>query len=194
MPTLYIIAGPPGIGKSTNAHDFLLQSAGEILNHDKLNLYYKNKGLLDYEDLSNLKANDFIQEKLLLNTNFGVELNLGLESHYDFIRYVRKNHTNYSICVMLFFTDEIELCLIRAKLREQSGGHIVEEKVIREMYKNSIPLLRTNVHLINQLLFIHVDFFKIEMVYEGYYPNHKREFISKNLPKWIIDNFPEIEI
>jgi hypothetical protein len=194
MPTLYIIAGPPGIGKSTNAHDFLLQSAGEILNHDKLNLYYKNKGFLDYEDLSNLKANDFIQEKLRLNTNFGVELNLGLESHYDFIHHIRKNHPNYSIAVMLFFTDEIELCLIRAKLREQSGGHIVEEKVIREMYKNSIPLLRTHVHLINQLLFIHVDFFKIELVYEGYYPNHNREFISKYLPKWIKNNFPEIGI
>ena len=194
MPILYIIAGPPGIGKSTNAYNFLLQSSGEILNHDKLNLYYKNKGLLDYEDLSNLKANDFIQEKLRLNTNFGVELNLGLESHYDFIRYVRKNHTNYSINVMLFFTDDIELCLIRAKLREQAGGHIVEEKVIREMYQNTIPLLRTNVRFINQLQFVHVNFFKIEMVYEGYYPNHKREFLSKHLPKWVKDNFSEIDI
>ena len=193
MPTIYIIAGPPGIGKSTNAHNFLLQSSGEILNHDKLNLYYKNKGIQNYEELSNLKANNFIQEQLLLNINFGVELNLGLESHYDFIRYVRKNHTNYSINVMLFFTDDIELCLIRAKLREQAGGHIVEEKVIREMYRNTISLLRTNVYLINQLQFIHVDFFKIELVYEGCYPKHKTEFSSKHLPKWVKDNFPEID-
>lgn len=192
MPTIYIIAGPPGIGKSTNGSEFLLNSAGEILNHDKLTLYYKNKGQVDYEDLSNLKANSFIQEKFLLNSDFGVELNLGLENHYDLIRYIRKNHSNYLIYVLMFFTDDIDLCLTRAILREQSGGHNVKPQIIKEMYANTISLLRTNIHLINQLQLIDVDYLNIKMVYDGYYPKDNLNFIDSDLPKWTLDNFPEI--
>ena len=192
MPTIYIIAGPPGIGKSTNGSEFLLNSAGEVLNHDKLTLYYKNKGQIDYENLSNLKANSFIQEKFLLNLDFGVELNLGLENHYELIRYVRKNHANYLICVLMFFTNDIDLCLTRAILREQAGGHNVEPRIINEMYKNSISLLRNNVHLINQLQLIDVDYLNTKMVYDGYYPQNKLNFIEPDLPAWVLDNFPEI--
>jgi predicted ABC-type ATPase len=192
MPTVYIIAGPPGIGKSTNGSEFLLNSAGEILNHDKLTLYYKKRGELDYENLSNLKANRFIQEKFSLNLDFGVELNLGLENHYDLIRYVRKNHPNYLISVLMFFTDDINLCLTRAVLREQSGGHNVEPRIIKEMYANSISLLRNNVHLISQLQLIDVDYLNIKMVYDGYYPQNKLNFIDSDLPAWVLNNFPEI--
>jgi predicted ABC-type ATPase len=192
MPTIYIIAGPPGIGKSTNGSDFIMNYAGEILNHDKLTRYYKNKGRINYEDLSNLKANDFIREQFLLNLDFGIELNLGFESHYDFIRYVRKNHSNYLINVILFFTDDVQLCIDRATYRQQSGGHIVEPHVIKEMYAHTIPLLRSNIGLVNQLQFIHVNSHTVEMVYEGYYPIQKCDFINTKLPEWITQNFIEI--
>lgn len=59
MPLLFIIAGPPGIGKSTNGKSFSPPNI-EVLNHDALSIYYKGED--NYEDLSNLKANDFIQQ------------------------------------------------------------------------------------------------------------------------------------
>ena len=60
------------------------------------------------------------------------------------------------------------------------------------MYKNSLSLLRNNIHLINQLQLIDVDYLKIKMVYDGYYPQNKINFIDFDLPAWVLVNFPEI--
>ena len=63
MSKIYIIEGPPGIGKSTSGKHFV-PPFFEILNHDSLHLHYKYKAEVDYEDLANLKANNFILEQL----------------------------------------------------------------------------------------------------------------------------------
>jgi broad-specificity NMP kinase len=76
MAKVYIIAGTPGIGKSTSGR-YIVPPNIEILNHDSLLLYYKYKETVDYEDLANLKANNFIVEQLKSNNDFGIELNLG---------------------------------------------------------------------------------------------------------------------
>ena len=80
MPQLFIIAAPPEIGKSTIGKKFISTNIG-ILNHDALFIYYRARGEADYEDLSNLKANDFVQQKLSNNDDFGVEINLGYDNH-----------------------------------------------------------------------------------------------------------------
>jgi adenylate kinase family enzyme len=108
MPQPFIIAGPPGIGKSTNGKKFISTNIG-ILNHDALFIYYRAKGEADYEDLSNLKANDFIQQKLSNNDSFGVEINLGYDNHYELLRYIKKKFPQYEITVCLFFTNDIKL-------------------------------------------------------------------------------------
>ncbi len=63
MPQLFIIAAPPEIGKSTIGKKFISTNIG-ILNHDAFFIYYRARGEVDYEDLSNLKADNFIQQKL----------------------------------------------------------------------------------------------------------------------------------
>ena len=76
MPLLFIIAGPPDIGKSSSGKLFQPPNI-EVLNHDALFIYYKDED--NYEDLSNLKANEFIQQKLSKDESFGVEINLGYD-------------------------------------------------------------------------------------------------------------------
>ena len=192
MPQLFIIAGPPGIGKSSSGK--LFQPAKiESLNHDALFLYYKAKGEYNYDDLSNLKANDFIQQKLINNEDFGVEINLGYENHYELLRYVKNKFPKYDITVCLFFTDELQLCLDRAIIREKSGGHHVSEKVIREMYANTIELLQKNTHLITNLMLVDITYDSIDLVFE-LNPNENRIFISSKLPEWVLANFPQIPL
>lgn len=191
MPTVYIIAGPPGVGKSTKGSDFIPRSI-ETLNHDKLNAEYKDRKIPDYEDRANLKANAFIKEKLSQKVDFGVELNLGSDGHYDFLRYLSKHYSHYTISVLLFFSDEITLCLNRAFIREQAGGHRVEPAIIQKMYKNTLLLLRANIQLINYLQFINTTYYATELVYAGYYLHHQNDFIHLNLPRWVIKHFPEI--
>lgn len=191
MPILYIIAGPPGVGKSTNSEEMVPPSI-QVLNHDKLNAEYKYRQVADYEERANLRANAFIKEKLLQKSNFGVELNLGSDSHYDFLRWVKTFHPHYHIHVILFFTNDLQLCLDRAFLREQAGGHSVEPVVIRRMYQNTLGLLRQNISLIAHLQLIDVTYNRTELVYSGYYPAKISEFVHFNLPQWLTDHFPEI--
>ena len=191
MPIIYIIAGPPGAGKSTYGEDYLPKNI-DTLNHDKLNAEYKYRQVVDYEERANLKANAFIKEKLLLNSDFGVELNLGFEGHYDFINWVRKFYPNYKIQVILFFTDDIQLCLDRAYLRQLAGGHTVEPDIVERMYKNTISLLRANIYKISYLQFIHTNYNSNELVYSGYYPTRKVDFVHESLPDWVKNSFPEI--
>ena len=193
MPKLFIIAGPPGIGKSTNGRSFVPPTV-EILNHDSLAQYYKNKGEFDYQELSNLKANDFINEQLALQIDFGVELNLGFENHYDFLKYVNKKFPNYQIHLILFFTDNLQICLDRASFRALAGGHKVSPEVVKEMYENTLPLFQIYSKTVESVQFINVIDSKIspDLVYSLRYPTEKDEFIHPDLPQWVVQNFPKI--
>ena len=51
MPQLFIIAGLPGIGKSTNVKKFISTNI-DILNHDALFIHYRAKGELDSDNLT----------------------------------------------------------------------------------------------------------------------------------------------
>lgn len=184
MPILYIIAGPPGVGKSTNSEDILPPSI-PVLNHDKLNAEYKYRQVIDYEERANLRANAFIKESLLQKADFGIELNLGSDGHYDFLRWIKKFYPHYQIHVILFFTNDLQLCLDRALLREQA--------VIRRMYQNTLGLLRQNITLVAHLQLIDVTYNLAELVYSGYYPTQIGEFTHDSLPQWLTDYFPEIK-
>ncbi len=190
MPLLFIIAGPPGVGKSSSGKLFQPPNI-DILNHDALFIYYKAKGEDNYEDLSNLKANEFIQQKLSNNESFGVEINLGYDNHYELLRYVKRKFPKYAITVCLFFTNEIQLCFDRAIIREKSGGHSVSEKVIREMYENTNNLLQNNTSLIDNIMLVDIDYDAIDLVFE-LNPKENRLFVSSKLPEWVLVNFPKI--
>jgi predicted ABC-type ATPase len=190
MPIIYIIAGPPGIGKSTTGKNFLPPDI-ETLNHDKFRQYYKANEDVNYEDLSNLKANNFIREQLRLSKDFGVELNLGYESHFDLLRFVKNQYPQYKISICLYFTDEIQICIDRAKIREKYGGHSVSEKVIYEMYENTITLFRKNSYLIDSIKLIDISYSFIDLSFE-LNPDENLLFINSQLPNWIVRNFPKI--
>jgi len=64
----------------TNGKKFISTNIG-ILNHDALFIYYRPRGKADYEDLSNLKANDFILQKFSNNDDSGLEINVGYDNY-----------------------------------------------------------------------------------------------------------------
>lgn len=193
MSVLHIIAGPPGIGKSTEGRFFVPESANvEILNHDAITLYYKAENEPDYENLSNIKANEFIQSKLKANESLGVEINLGYDNHYELLRYVKDKYPQYHVQVCLFFTDDVNLCLDRAFIRFKAGGHFVSSDTIYEMYNNTLTLLTKNAWLIDSLLLVNVEdsgsklCFKLD-------PKANHLSLVRNLPKWIKKYLPGVQ-
>ena len=183
MPTAYIIAGPPGVGKSWGGHHFVSPQI-DILNHDHIALRYRNAGATDFQKIASQQANRFLTEKLYQGLDFGLELNLGYPNHYDVIRDLRERDPFRSITLILFYTDDVQLCLDRTLARQQAGGHSVEPSVVREMYANTFPLLSVNQHLIDRLQPIDVNTTSTEMIYSRRFSSDKPEFIHSELPAW----------
>jgi predicted ABC-type ATPase len=60
MSALFIIAGPPGIGKSTSGDEFINPGL-DILNEDEMRFRYKAKGYADYNEYSIHRVRDAIR-------------------------------------------------------------------------------------------------------------------------------------
>lgn len=173
---IYLIAGPPGIGKSTYGRE-LVPKHVPIVDHDLAAYQYKKKGFANYSQIASVKANLFVQESLTANADFALELNLGYQSHYDYLETLAwPRHKDRAIHLILFFTDHVDLCKIRAKARFDNGGHLVSNDVIEEMYRNTIPLLKQNVDLFKSISFVSVTGVEVEEVTEF------------NLPSWVAVN------
>jgi predicted ABC-type ATPase len=172
---IYIIAGPPGIGKSTGGLKFIPKKT-EIIDHDLAAYQYKKEGFADYKELGIMSGNEQIRSNLFARQSFALELNLGFQSHYDYLNSMANFDPSNQVHLILFFTDSLDLCLTRADIRHKSGGHLVKPEVVTEMYENTIPLLKENISLFKSMRFINIT----------------NENISKvalnNSPNWVNDN------
>ncbi|MEO3403908.1 hypothetical protein AAFN85_08390 [Mucilaginibacter sp. CAU 1740] len=156
MADIYIIAGPPGIGKSTRGDEFIDPDL-EILNEDEMRFKYKAQGYADYNEYSIHRVRNTIRQKLIRNENFALELNLGYEHQWEYILSVKNFNPENRLHIILFFTDDVKLCLIRAKERHANGRHLVKPSIIKEMYINTIRLLKNNFDRVDELILLDSD-------------------------------------
>ncbi|WAC09911.1 hypothetical protein [Dyadobacter pollutisoli] len=169
---IYLIAGPPGIGKSTYGRE-LVPTDIPIVDHDLAAQQYKKEGLLDYSQLASQKANQFINGCIKEKVDFALELNLGYKSHYEYLRSLVVSDKHVRVHLILFFTENVNLCLLRAKARFENGGHLVAPGIIEEMYKNTLPLLKRNLSIFSLFTFVSVTNTEIEVV------------TGSNIPAWV---------
>ena len=172
---IYIIAGPPGIGKSTRGLKFIPKNI-EIIDHDLAAYQYKKDGFADYKELGIMIGNQQIRSNLFAKESFALELNLGFQSHYDYLNSMANFDPSNKIHLILFFTDSLNLCLTRADIRHKSGGHLVKPEIVTEMYNNTIPLLKENISFFNSMSFINITNTIV------------RKVKINNPPNWVINN------
>jgi predicted ABC-type ATPase len=174
---IYLIAGPPGIGKSTNAKE-LIPVGVPIIDQDLAAYQYKKRGFADYQDIASLTTNHRIRELLVNKEDFALELNLGFSSHYAYLKSIAAFDWSNHVNLLLFFTDDLNLCVVRAKIRHLSGGHEVKQEVIEEMYASTMPLFEENKALFHQVRLVDVTYATMtELTVD-----------SENLPDWIVKN------
>lgn len=171
---IYIIAGPPGIGKSTSGYRFIPENV-PIIDQDLAAYQYRKEGFADYRHLATLKSNQQIKEYLFADNDVALELNLGFPSHYDYLKSIVGFNPTNSVHLILFFTDNINFCLTRAEIRHKKGGHLVKPEIITEMYEQTFFLLKENLKLFQTLRFVDVSTTFI------------REVTSSTLPNWLRD-------
>jgi predicted ABC-type ATPase len=179
---MHIIAGPPGVGKSTRGFDYVDPEL-DIINEDEMRFKYQQQGYPDAAQQAVFRVREMVKRRIIANEDFAYELNLGYQDQYDYVISAKTFSWENKLNVVLFFTDDIQLCKDRAKARHESGLHLVRPEVIEKMYQNTIPLLKQNFKFIDQLSLVNAEINRLYTVAEYNRPD-KSFHIGNSSPSW----------
>jgi predicted ABC-type ATPase len=138
---LYIIAGCNGAGKTTASFTILPEiiNCKEFVNADEI-----AKGLSPFQpekvafESGRIMLNR-INELLKENESFAFETTLSTRSYKNKIKIAREKE--YTITLLFFWLQNVELAKERVKIRVSEGGHNIEPEVIERRYLNGIKNL-----------------------------------------------------
>ena len=138
MPTLFIIAGCNGAGKTTASFTALpeLLNIKEFVNADEI-----ARGLSPFQpETVAIEAGRImlarIEELVLEKRDFAFETTLATRSFADLCERARMR--GYEICLVFLWLDSAELAIERVKQRVSEGGHNVPEETIIRRYHAGI--------------------------------------------------------
>ncbi|MDP5121211.1 MAG: zeta toxin family protein [Spirosomaceae bacterium] len=138
MKNLYIIAGCNGAGKTTASFTVL----PEILDcHEFVNADEIARGLSPFQpekaafESGRIMLNR-IKALLESNVDFAFETTLSTRSYVNFAKKAQKQ--GYSVTLLFFLLDSVELAIERVSTRVTEGGHNIPEDVIRRRYERGL--------------------------------------------------------
>ncbi len=141
MPNLYIISGCNGAGKTTASFTVLpeMLDCKEFVNADEI-----AKGLSPFQPESvSFQAGRIMIERIdeLLNSevDFAFETTLTTLSYLNTIKIAKEK--GYSITLLYFWLNDVNLAIERVKTRVSEGGHSIPEETIRRRYFRGISNL-----------------------------------------------------
>ena len=133
-PTLYIIAGCTGAGKTTASYSVLpeLLQCREFVNADEI-----AKGLSPFNPESvAIEAGKLMLHRIdqLLNQNktFAIETTLATRSYASLIK--RAHENGYQVILLFFWLPTPEMAIERVAKRVSEGGHNIPTETIRRRY------------------------------------------------------------
>ena len=135
---LYIIAGCNGAGKTTASFTILPEiiDCKEFVNADEI-----AKGLSPFQpetvafEAGRIMLNR-INELLKGTENFAFETTLATKIYRSKIKEARQNE--YTVTLLFFWLQTVELAKERVKVRVQEGGHNIDNDIIERRYTRGI--------------------------------------------------------
>jgi predicted ABC-type ATPase len=134
MANLYVIAGCNGAGKTTTSYTVLpeMLSCREFVNADEI-----ARGLSPFQPESvsfhagRIMINRII-ELIRIKADFGFETTLASKGHRKIIQHAKR--AGYSVVLIYFWLESIELAKARVRKRVENGGHNIPPEVIERRY------------------------------------------------------------
>ena len=138
---LYIISGCNGAGKTTASFTILpeILSCREFVNADEI-----ARGLSPFQpekvsfEAGRIMLNR-IKELLNERENFAFETTLSTRSYKNTI--IKAKSQGYTVTLLFFWLQSIELAKERVKIRVAEGGHNIENPIIERRYTRGIKNL-----------------------------------------------------
>jgi predicted ABC-type ATPase len=86
MPTVYVIAGPNGIGKTTSSFDLLPKNV-PLINSDEIAKEAREAGIISVnsQEYSNQEATKLVNDHLNIRSSFIIETNLADVETWKFL-------------------------------------------------------------------------------------------------------------
>lgn len=138
MPSLYIIAGCNGAGKTTAAYTLLpnVFTTTEFVNADEI-----ARGLSPFNPSGvAFQAGRIMLERLEYlideSQNFSFETTLSGLTYLDFIKKAKEK--GYGITLFFVYLDSVNLAKERVAIRVSKGGHNIPDAVIERRYYKGI--------------------------------------------------------
>jgi len=162
---LYIVAGCNGAGKTTASYTILPEiiECKEFVNADEI-----AKGLSPFQpetvsfEAGRIMINR-INELLKDNETFAFETTLSTKSYKN--KVLKAKEQGYTITLLFFWLNNIELAKERVKTRVKEGGHNIPEDVIERRYLKGINnLFDIYIPIIDNTLIFDNSFGKHELI------------------------------
>ena len=184
MPSLFILAGANGSGKTT-----FYFSAKEN-NFISSAIPFVNVDMIAKEELGGYSAENFERANMIYRERVGgyienmqdfmIESNLAKQTDFDWLEKMKQK--GYDIILFLLGTSNIEINIKRVERRVKEGGHHVPENIIRDRYDMGMLYLRTKFHLFKEAYLIDNsnETKLIAVIKDG-----KLEYKEKLIPLWV---------
>ena len=168
MGNLFIISGCNGAGKTTASYTILpeMLNCKEFVNADEI-----ARGISPFKPESvAIQAGkimlDRIKNLISDGTDFALETTLATRTHANMIKYAQDN--GYKVSLVFFWLNLPSLAIERVKMRVASGGHNIEEKVIKRRYDIGIKnLFSLYIPLCEYWMIINNSTIPQELIAEG---------------------------
>src|ERR1700761_501896 len=139
MPTLYVIAGPNGIGKTTSSFDFLPANI-PVINSDEIAKEARAAGLItsNTQEYSNQEAARLVDEQINARNTFAIETNLADVETWKFL--IKVQQLGYELHVKYYSTSQLKVLNDRIAIRVRLGDHFVRPDIVEQRYIDGLKL------------------------------------------------------
>lgn len=184
MPTLYILAGPNGTGKTTFYETAVSQGFIDAkLPFVNVDLIARSFGAYSAENFQ--RADDTARAEIGKHigslSDFMIESNLAIQNDYDWLNAIAKK--GYEIIVYFLYTSDVLLNIQRVQKRVLEGGHDVPTAIIEHRYKIGLTYLKSNLHKFHKVYLIDTSEDTATVMAEV--DKGKLSFQDQNSPSWV---------
>jgi predicted ABC-type ATPase len=181
-PTLYIIAGCNGAGKTTASFSLLpsILKCDIFINADEIAREIAPGEVEKVAFEAGRQMIEQINARIRERETFAFETTLSARSYRETILFAQA--LGYHVTLLFFWLESVEMAIDRVARRVKEGGHNIDTEVIRRRYKRGIKnLFEIYIPLVSETMIYNNSFGIPELVVSK---SLGRKFEIKNFEIW----------